>query len=117
MVGISSSARAEGPAAPCPDVPAAAPVDARSEELAFNREVERYFRYRAFTERLVAERAAREFAQEETRHERFRKLTEKLTLEAEQATEREFERAIELYLVKVRLTKELSERGASTPVW
>jgi hypothetical protein len=92
IVGLSGMARADdGPAVPCPEAPASlpAPADPVSEERAFDREVERYLRHRAFTKRLVAERAA----------------------------EREFERAVELHAAKIRLTRELSERHASAPIW
>lgn len=120
MVGLVDDARADdASSAPCPSTLAATPepLDPESEQRAFDREVERYLRHRAFTERLVAERAAREFKADEARYERFRELTNRLTLEAERAAEREFERAVELHAAKIRLTRELSERQASAPIW
>jgi hypothetical protein len=66
-------------------------VGLESEELAFERALERFARYRGFTERLVAEREARAFE--------------------------DFEREVELYLAKVALTKSLAARQTGAPSW
>jgi hypothetical protein len=93
IVGFSGSARAEEkPDAPCPETHESAPaVDLDSEARAFERDMDRY--------------------------ERLRGLTLRLADEAKRATERDFERAVELYLAKVALTKSLAARDASAPSW
>lgn len=118
LTGFAGAARGEEkPQTPCPDVAAATPAaDVASEELEFEREMDRYAKNRAFTERLVAERE-RAFVEEQARYERLRALTKRLADEAERAMERDFERAVELYLVKVELTKSLARRDASAPSW
>jgi hypothetical protein len=122
IVCFGEGARAEDatqPAAPCrderatPRAPSASELAA--EESAFERDYAAFSQRRAFTERLVREREARAFAEEQARYLRFWALTKKLAEDAAQAAERDFERAIELYLAKVRLTEELAAGQAPAP--
>ena len=124
IVCFATSASAEEtpqPASPCRDTElAAAPPTASevaAEENAFEREYSSFFQRRAFTERLVREREARAFEEEQARYLRFWALTKKLTEDAARETERDFERAVELYLAKVKLTQDLAAGQTPTPIW
>jgi hypothetical protein len=123
IVCFAGPAQAEEPAAPCGDVPAT-PVsptasELAAEEKAFERDFAVFSERRAFTERLVREREARAFEEQQARYLRFWALTKKLTEDAARATERDFERAVELYLSKIRLTEDLAEgrTPAPAPIW
>jgi hypothetical protein len=112
IVCFAEGARAEEPAPPTASELAA-------EELAFERDYSTFSERRAFTEKLVREREARAFEEEQARYLRFWALTKKLTEDAARETERDFERAVELYLAKVRLTQELAagRTPTPTPIW
>jgi len=107
------------PASPCSDARAASALpsapDLAAEESAFERDYSTFSERRVFTERLVSEREARAFEAEQARYLRFWPLTKKLTEDAARETERDFERAVELYLAKVRLTQELAAGQTPTP--
>ena len=114
IVAIVEPARAEEPALPC--IPAAAPAESvLAEESAFERDFATFSERRAFTERLVREREVRAFEVEQARFARFWALTKKLAEDAARATERDFDRAVELYLAKIKLTDELAEGREPTP--
>ena len=123
MVGFALPAGAEEtaePPSPCRDEqanPAAPASELENEASAFDRDFAVFTERRAFTERLVKEREARAFEEEQARYLRFRELTMKLTEDAARAAELDFERAVELYLAKVRLTRELAAGQAPTPIW
>ena len=109
------------PASPCRDEHAsAAPpaaADPAAEESAFDRDFSIFSQRRAFTEKLVREREVRAFEEEQARYARFWALTKKLAEDAARATERDFERAVELYRAKIKLTEELAAGQTPTPNW
>lgn len=121
IVCFATSASAEEtsqPASPCRDAELApAPSEVAAEEDAFEREYSIFSQRRAFTERLLREREARAFEEEQARYLRFWALTKKLTEDAARETERDFERAVELYLAKVKLTQDLAAGQTPTPIW
>jgi hypothetical protein len=109
------------PLSPCGDaqVTPAPPTasDLAAEASAFERDYSTFSERQAFTERLVREREARAFEEEQARYLRFWALTKKLTEDAARETERDFERAVELYLAKIKLTRELAAGQTPTPNW
>ncbi len=90
--------------------------DPLADERAFSREIQRFARLWAFTKRLVSAREARAFEEAEERYQKLSALTRELADKEAQASEREFEGAVTLYLRKRELTRELTlaqARGAA----
>jgi hypothetical protein len=96
---------------PCPPV-----VDVAAEQRAFNREMGLFVRRWEVTQRLVAEREARAFADAQARYAKLADLTRKLAEEAAAEAERQFDAAVSLFMKKRELTLTLSAAPkAATP--
>jgi hypothetical protein len=115
IVAFVEPAFAEEPSLPCRPAAASPAPELADEESAFERDFATFSLRRTFTERLVREREARAFEAEQVRFARFWALTKKLAEDAARATERDFDRAVELYLAKIKLTDELAEGREPVP--
>jgi len=133
VLGGAAPARAEEPAtapvpvAPLVTAPAVTPapavtdpcspvIDVAAEQRAFEREMQLFARRWEVTQRLVAEREARAFADAQARYAKLADLTRKLAEEAAAEAERQFDAAVALFVKKRELTLALSAAPkASTP--
>jgi type IV secretory pathway VirB10-like protein len=88
---------------PCPPV-----IDVAAEQRAFEREMQLFTRRWEVTQRLVAEREARAFADAQARYAKFAHFTKKLADEAAAEAERQFDAAVALFMKKRELTRTLS---------
>jgi hypothetical protein len=108
------------PSAPSAPTPAVSPpcppsVDLAEEQRAFNREMELFVRRWEVTQRLVAEREARAFAEAEARYVKLAALTKKLAEDAAAEAERQFDAAVTLFMKKRELTQALVAPPAPAP--
>jgi hypothetical protein len=111
------SAPAQAPTtASTPSPSAAAPGGPANDDAAFDAEVQRYARLRAFTDQLEAAREREAFESSAQRFARLEEFNRKLREARELEDQREFDATVTAYLRKQAFTRALVEhRGKAEP--